>query len=249
MFEIGNSLREARVRQQLELGEVELATKIRVALPAGARGGELRRASGPDLRQGLPAHLRGLSRARRPALRRRVQLSLRRRRRGARVSRSSRGGRRTSRSSTVAWSGAGSRSRSAGIALLVVFVIAAWKFGGNGNEQIPNLGTTTAAQTKKVLPAGDADAACRDEAALVPALRARGQRQLLDGCAQLVVERQEPLHRAPSSPASRSASSRAGSGSTSATRGTWRWSTTATSSTSAAPARTSFTPHGFSRAA
>src|SRR6188472_2819457 len=29
MFEIGNSLREARVRQQLELGEVELATKIR----------------------------------------------------------------------------------------------------------------------------------------------------------------------------------------------------------------------------
>ena len=29
MFEIGNSLREARVRQQLELSEVELATKIR----------------------------------------------------------------------------------------------------------------------------------------------------------------------------------------------------------------------------
>jgi hypothetical protein len=29
VFEIGNSLREARVRQQLELGEVELATKIR----------------------------------------------------------------------------------------------------------------------------------------------------------------------------------------------------------------------------
>jgi cytoskeletal protein RodZ len=29
VFEIGNSLREARVRQQLELTEVELATKIR----------------------------------------------------------------------------------------------------------------------------------------------------------------------------------------------------------------------------
>jgi hypothetical protein len=29
VFEIGNSLREARVRQQLELAEVELATKIR----------------------------------------------------------------------------------------------------------------------------------------------------------------------------------------------------------------------------
>jgi len=33
-----------------------------------------------------------------------------------------------------------------------VFVIAAWKFGGNGNEQIPNLGTTTAKQAKKALP-------------------------------------------------------------------------------------------------
>jgi cytoskeleton protein RodZ len=29
VFEIGNSLREARVRQQLELTEVEQATKIR----------------------------------------------------------------------------------------------------------------------------------------------------------------------------------------------------------------------------
>ena len=29
MFEIGNSLREARVRQHLELTEIELATKIR----------------------------------------------------------------------------------------------------------------------------------------------------------------------------------------------------------------------------
>ena len=29
MFEIGNSLREARHRQQLELSEVEQATKIR----------------------------------------------------------------------------------------------------------------------------------------------------------------------------------------------------------------------------
>jgi len=29
MFEIGNSLREARVRQQIELGEAELSTKIR----------------------------------------------------------------------------------------------------------------------------------------------------------------------------------------------------------------------------
>ena len=29
MFEIGNSLREARFRQQLEFGELEQATKIR----------------------------------------------------------------------------------------------------------------------------------------------------------------------------------------------------------------------------
>ena len=41
----------------------------------------------------------------------------------------------------------------AGIAALVVFFIAAWKFGGNPNEQIPNLGTTTSSQSKKILPA------------------------------------------------------------------------------------------------
>ena len=35
----------------------------------------------------------------------------------------------------------------AGIGALVVFFIAAWKFGGNPNEQIPNLGSTTTSQS------------------------------------------------------------------------------------------------------
>ena len=48
-------------------------------VPARARGRALRRAAVGDLRQGLPAHLRRLPRAGRPALRRRVQLPLRRR--------------------------------------------------------------------------------------------------------------------------------------------------------------------------
>ena len=48
-------------------------------VPARARGRALRPAAVGDLRQGLPAHLRRLPRPRRPAVRRRVQLPLRRR--------------------------------------------------------------------------------------------------------------------------------------------------------------------------
>ena len=231
MFEIGNSLREARVRQQLELGEVELATKIRAPLPAGARGGELRRAPGPDLRQGLPAHLCGLPRARRPALRRRVQLALRRRRR-----RAARAGRRAAdlerlEAAPAASSGAGSRSRWPGSRRSSSSSSPPGSPAATRNEQIPNLGTTTTTQTKKVLP----PATPTKHAATKPVsfrlyVRALNG-ELLDGGAQLVGRAARAASPARSSPASRSASSRAGSGSTSATRGTWRWSTTATSST------------------
>ena len=174
MFEIGNSLREARVRQQLELGRGRARHQDPRPLPAGARGGELRRAPGPDLRQGLPAHLRGLPRARRAALRRRVQLALRRRR-GSRASRSS-----PRRTSNVARQHRRLERRwiafaLAGIAALVVFFIAAWKSGGNPNETIPNLGTTNTTPAKKVLPAATPTQARRDEAGLVPALRARAR--------------------------------------------------------------------------
>ncbi len=47
-------------------------------IPARARGGAVRRAARADLRQGLPAHVCRVSRPRRPALRRRVQLAFRR---------------------------------------------------------------------------------------------------------------------------------------------------------------------------
>src|SRR5581483_6984739 len=50
-------------------------------VPARARGGAVRPPAGADVRQGIPAHLRRISRARRPALRRRVHLALRHRRR------------------------------------------------------------------------------------------------------------------------------------------------------------------------
>ena len=151
MFEIGNSLREARVRQQLELGEVELATKIRSrylraleeesfdALPAQTYVKGFLRTYADYL--GLDGQLyvdefnsrfvADGEEVREPVVARRTSY----------VSKQHRGLERR----WIAFA-------LGGIALLVVFVIAAWKFGGNGNEQIPNLGTTTAAQTKKVLP-------------------------------------------------------------------------------------------------
>ena len=69
----------------IDFNQAEQATKIRAKLPARARGRALRAAPVPDLRQGLPAHLRRLPRPRRPAVRRRVQLALRHRRRPRRA--------------------------------------------------------------------------------------------------------------------------------------------------------------------
>ena len=151
MFEIGNSLREARVRQQLELGEVELATKIRARYV---------RALEEESFEALPAqtYVKGFLRTyadylgldgqlyvdefnsrfgaegdepREPVVPRRTSHVARQHRRLERR--------------WIAFA-------LAGIAALVVFFIAAWKFGGNGNEGIPNLGTTTATPSKKVLP-------------------------------------------------------------------------------------------------
>ena len=82
VFEIGNSLREARLRRHIEFSDAEHGTKIRGEVPAGARGRALRAASLAHLHQGLPPLLRGVPRARRPAVRRRVQLALRDRRGG-----------------------------------------------------------------------------------------------------------------------------------------------------------------------
>jgi hypothetical protein len=150
VFEIGNSLREARVRQQLELSEVELATKIRArylraleeesfdALPAQTYVKGFLRTYADYL--GLDGQLyvdefnsrfaADGEEPREPVVARRTSYTTRHHRRLERR--------------WVVFA-------LAGIAAVVVFVIVAWKFGGTNNEQIPNLGTTTAAQKKKIL--------------------------------------------------------------------------------------------------
>jgi len=152
VFEIGNSLREARVRQQLELGEVELATKIRA---------RYLRALEEESFEALPAqtYVKGFLRTyadylgldgqlyvdefnsryagedgepHEPVVARRTS-SVRRQQH-----------RRVERRWVI--------FALAGIGALLAFFFAAWKFGGKDAEQIPNLGSTTATTTNKVLP-------------------------------------------------------------------------------------------------
>jgi cytoskeleton protein RodZ len=147
VFEIGNSLREARVRQHLELTEIELATKIRTrylraleeenfeALPAQTYVKGFLRTYADYL--GLDGQLYvdefnsryGVDgeEPREPVMVRRTTV----RRQHRRVERR-----------WVIFA-------LAGIGALFAFTIAAWKFSGPDNEAIPNLGTTT--QPKKVL--------------------------------------------------------------------------------------------------
>jgi cytoskeleton protein RodZ len=147
VFEIGNSLREARVRQHLELTEIELATKIRTrylraleeenfeALPAQTYVKGFLRTYADYL--GLDGQLYvdefnsryGVDgeEPREPVMVRRTTV----RRQHRRVERR-----------WVIFA-------LAGIGALFAFTIAAWKFSGPDTEAIPNLGTTT--QPKKVL--------------------------------------------------------------------------------------------------
>jgi hypothetical protein len=146
VFEIGNSLREARVRQQLELSEVELATKIRA---------RYLRALEEENFETLPAqtYVKGFLRTYADYLGLDGQLYVdefnsrygdEEEREPVVARRSSQVGRHHRRLERR-WVG----FALAGIAAVVVFVIAAWRFGGTGNEPIPNLGTTTAASAKK----------------------------------------------------------------------------------------------------
>ena len=145
MFEIGNSLREARYRQGLELSDVELATKIRTrylqaleeesfdALPAQTYVKGFLRTYADYL--GLDGQLYvdefnsrysvGEDEAREPVIARRTSVVHQRHRRLERR---------------------GVLLGLAGIAILCAFFIAAFKYGsGNDNNPaIPNLGTTTA---------------------------------------------------------------------------------------------------------
>ena len=153
MFEIGNSLREARVRQQLELTEVELATKIRA---------RYLRALEEETFEALPAqtYVKGFLRTYADYLGLDGQLYVDEfnsryaseaddQREAVVARRSSQVRRQQHRRVENRWV----LFALAGIGALFVFTIVAWKFGGNGKEQIPNLGTTTASAPKKVLPA------------------------------------------------------------------------------------------------
>jgi Helix-turn-helix domain len=80
MFEIGSSLREARERRELELSQIERDTRIRTRYLQALEDERFDRLPAPGVRKGFPPDVRGLPRARCPALRRRVQQPLRSRR-------------------------------------------------------------------------------------------------------------------------------------------------------------------------
>ena len=184
MFEIGNSLREARVRQQLELGEVELATKIR---------GRYLRALEEESFDALPAqtYVKGFLRTYADYLGLDGQLYVDEfnsrfgGRRGA-----ARAGRRATHLA---------RGQAAPAARTSLDRVRAG--GDRGARRLLHRRLEVRRQPQRDDPepgddhdhagqegaaAGDVDQARRDEAGLVPALRARAERELLDGGAQLV---------------------------------------------------------------
>jgi cytoskeleton protein RodZ len=151
VFEIGNSLREARVRQQLELSEVELATKIRA---------RYLRALEEENFEALPAqtYVKGFLRTYADYLGLDGQLYVdefnSRYGEGEEphepvVARRSSNVRRQHRRLERRWV----VFALAGIGALFAITIAAWKFGGNPKEQIPNLANTTTAKRKALKPA------------------------------------------------------------------------------------------------
>ena len=156
MFEIGNSLREARFRQQLEFGELEQATKIR---------SRYLRALEEESFDTLPAqtYVKGFLRTYADYLGLDGQLYVdeynSRFGAGEEEHREPVVARRTSsvRPQHRRLENRGVLFALAGIGALFALVIAAWKFSDNGTPRIPNLpGTTPTStpaaptQTKKV---------------------------------------------------------------------------------------------------
>jgi cytoskeleton protein RodZ len=150
VFEIGNSLREARHRQQLDLTDVEQATKIRA---------RYLRALEEEAFDVLPAqtYVKGFLRTYADWLGLDGQLYV--------DEYNSRFGTDDEpREPVVARRTAGVHQRHArlarrgvlialgAIAVLCALVIAAFKFSGGGDNQIPNLGPTTTAASQKPKP-------------------------------------------------------------------------------------------------
>ena len=151
MFEIGNSLREARFRQQLELTEVELATKIRA---------RYLRALEEETFEALPAqtYVKGFLRTYADFLGLDGQLYVdefnsrygaeTEEPREAVVARRSSQVRRQHRRLENRWV----VLAVAAIGAMTVIFIAAWKFGGPSKDPIPNLGAKAPTRQKKLLP-------------------------------------------------------------------------------------------------
>ena len=146
MFEIGNSLREARFRQQLEFGELEQATKIRA---------RYLRALEEESFDTLPAqtYVKGFLRTYADYLGLDGQLyvdeynsrfSAEEEHREPVVSRrTSNVGRQQHRR----LENRGVVFALAGIGVLFALVIAAWKFSDSGTQRIPNLPGTTSTRS------------------------------------------------------------------------------------------------------
>ena len=151
MFEIGNSLREARFRQQLEFGELEQATKIRA---------RYLRALEEESFDTLPAqtYVKGFLRTYADYLGLDGQLyvdeynsrfSAEEEHREPVVSRrTSNVGRQQHRR----LENRGVLFALAGIGVLFALVIAAWKFSDSGTQRIPNLPGTTSTSKRAVTP-------------------------------------------------------------------------------------------------
>jgi cytoskeletal protein RodZ len=151
VFEIGNSLREARFRQQLEFGELEQATKIRA---------RYLRALEEESFDTLPAqtYVKGFLRTYADYLGLDGQLyvdeynsrfSAEEEHREPVVSRrTSNVGRQQHRR----LENRGVLFALAGIGVLFALVIAAWKFSDSGTQRIPNLPGTTSTSKRAVAP-------------------------------------------------------------------------------------------------
>ena len=128
------------LRKELDFPELEQGTKIRAKYLRALEDENFEVLPVGDVRQGLPAHVRRLPRARRAAVRGRVQRPLRLGRRGARAARPQlrlagarppQRRRRRGLERNVVW------FALVGIAVVTALVIAAWRFGGSGKQNLP----------------------------------------------------------------------------------------------------------------
>ena len=175
MFEIGSSLREARIRQGLDFEELEARTKVRAkylraprgrAVRPASRATRTRRASSASTRTRSGSTGGSTSTSTTPATSpgTRAEAALRACRARRRASRRRRRERRESRTVGVAL---------AAILLVTALVIAAWRFGGPDDPQVEGINATP----PSVAATSDATA----DAAAGDALDTRGARPVVHG--------------------------------------------------------------------